>query len=605
MVKRKYLTTLIATTLCGLMIFSAGCQSADTQTVIDSAEDIATIEVNQNDFRGGTKRIDAIRTNIQGIVKTFNDQNLLIEDEMPCSYWNSEEYQYFVSHLISNDIYYNMSLCNEFETDWATVESSIGANMSNSEGNLPQNYSLQRLTDNHYQLQYTESGVMRSWRTKAGEIHWTYDCVYNPTHDWLQEVKYARSRTGSDSTQYQDAFIEYGRLGNAFIIQTETERLYVIYENTEPLTIENTSMYIMDGKKEVPVTQEDIDSGAVNIADVQYHTNNIITYNPLLNNKIKAFYYSKLDGERLPDYVSYGDIQYEEVDGLGMKGVIDEGIDYDMVTPDGEVCNQYGLNDSIFPHINDIGEDWVTEKGTYAQVLAYENGDLTVTTQNKLSHQYEVFNFYADGTVNNYTKPMETVEPTTIPLETEEPNEAEAETKVSYNLFNLSENTSVNLGNGNTISGKKTTLPTNVSTLEGLGLVKTEGENFTADFEDYHFNGYKMVFGSAEAESTDTGASYIYAEETNGVVSAVCIEEGSLTDEDVALGGIHLGDTEEDIKKALGSGSELQSALGFYDGKGYLYVHLKDMKDENDEMYKGADFIGYFSADYKKALYNE
>ena len=89
---KKQIKSKIATLLMLTMVFTclAGCgkQTANTQTVIDSADDTETIEVNQNDFRGGIKRIEAIRGNILNIVNGFNEQNFAIQTELPCSYWS-------------------------------------------------------------------------------------------------------------------------------------------------------------------------------------------------------------------------------------------------------------------------------------------------------------------------------------------------------------------------------------------------------------------------------------------------------------------------------------------------------------------------------------
>jgi len=606
--KNKLVKRLFATLLIGTMVFTVGCTgNTDTQTVIDSAEDTATIEVNQNDFRGGTKRIDAIKENVRNIVTAYNEQNFLIEDEYPCSYWNSEEYQYFISHCIDSDIYYEMSLCNEFETDWTMVSDTIAGLFKDSEGNLPREYSLQRVTDNHYQLKYLEENVMVNWRKRAGDMLWTYDCVYNPTHDWLQEVKYATSKTGTDTTLYQQQFLEYGRLGNTFIIQTENERLYVVYENTEPLTVENTSMYIVNDKgKEIPVTQEDIDSGAVDIADVQYHTNSVVTYNPLRNNKIKAFYYSKLDGEKLPEYGNIAVDNFAETDGLNTVYVPDEAIDYDMVTPDGAIRNQYSLADSIFLHINDINEDWVTEKGTYAQVIAYENGDLTVTTQNRLSRQYEVFNFYADGTVSNYLKPMEVIETTTIPLDDASAEETVEETAqeetVSYNLFNIEQNTG-KLGT-NTLNGKKITLPLSESDLTGMDFTIDNADTYNVNNKDVFFSGCKATLGDMSAETTEGGYEYVYTASLDGNVNAIIIKKDGIDTMDVSLCGIKLGDSLESVQKALGDGTPVADGLAYFDGKGYFLVHCADMKD-GDTIYSGVDEMSYYTLDYKKMVYEE
>lgn len=613
-IKRKIASALMVAMLTGSIV-GCGKQSLDTQTVIGTADDTETIEVNQNDFRGGVKRIEAIRGNVLGIVSAFNQKNFELQEEYPCSYWNSEEYQYFVAHCINGEIYYYTDLCNEFETDWATVESAVAGMLTNSDGKTPQDYALKRLTDNHYTLSFREQNVMSDWRTRAGDVTWTYDCIYNPTHDWVQEVKYGWSRAGSDKTQYQDMFLEYGRRDNVFILQTERERLYVVYENVEPMTVENSTMYIVNSKgKEIPVTQEDIDNGSVSMDDVQYHTNTIITYNPLKDNKIKAFYYSRLDGNILPQYIKEDDENaLEEADGLGTRGVKDESVDYELTTDEGYVITHYNTCDSMFTHIDDITKDWVTEMGTYAQVITYENGNLTVKTANQLSHEYEIFKFYDDGSVANSKEPMEEVKVEFIP--TVSGDEAEAEepevVETHYGLFEMNKNTKGNVSLSDiSLMSVKTELPISVDDFQKLGfkLVAEDFENYT-----YMENNDYMAFivkafatEGEEAELTDKYLGVGFLENDNmaldeAKVKCINADIDGADGLDVSFAGITLKEDMEYVESVLGDGEKLSEGYGYCDGKDYLYITY-DLMQDGDIQYWGVKSMTFFTKEYVDSI---
>lgn len=620
---KKQIKSKIATLLMLTMVFTclAGCgkQTANTQTVIDSADDTETIEVNQNDFRGGIKRIEAIRGNILNIVNGFNEQNFAIQTELPCSYWSSEEYQYFIAHFISGDIYQYTDLFNEFETDWETVDTSVKGMLANSEGNLPQGFALERVTDNHYTLTFEESKVMTDYRLKPSDTIWLWDCIYNPTHDWVQTVQYGTSSMGTDKTKYQTRFLEYGRRGNVFIMQTEFERLFVIYENTEPITVENTSMYILNNKgKEIPVTQEDIDSGAVNIEDVQYHTNSIITYNPLKNNTIKAFYYSRLDGNILPKYLNVeASSLEEEVDGLGTRGVKDETIDYDAVTEEGYVKTHYNTCDSIFLHIDDITKDWVTSEGTYQQVVTYENGDLTVKTANQLSQQYEIFKFFSNGNVENHTEPLVIPEPVTVSVsenEVEEEDESDNPSVSSdelphYALYDMEANcdsidTTLYLGYRDL--GKE--LPMTIGDLKGYDFETNIEETDFIDNEDMaliFFKAYRTADGKTTenyfdiGSYSDTGEALDSANIEVAILSQDSVQEGRYVDK---LCNISIGMSLDDVRKMYGEGETLNDGIGFFDGTSYLYVQTDLFKDDEDNSYYGINKVIYISKTWVDGL---
>ena len=608
----------MATMLSLLVSCLAGCgkQPLDTQTVIDNADDIETIEVNQNDYRGGIKRIEAIRGNVLNIVNGFNEKNFEIQAEFPCSYWSSEEYQYFIAHFINGEIYQYTDLFNEFETDWATVDTTVKGMLANSEGNLPQNFALERVTDNHYTLSFREQNAMAEWWESPNDTIWFWDCIYNPTHDWVQTIQYGYPTSGSEKTHFQTQFLEYGRRENVFIIQTEYERLYVVYENTEPVTVENTSMYVLNNKgKEIPVTQEDIDSGAVNIEDVQYHTNSIVTYNPLKNNTIKAFYYSRLDGNILPQYYSEEDDGLEEADGLGTRGAKNEMVNYDLVlTPEGYLKNQYNTCDSIFPHIDDITKDWVTEMGTYQQVVVYENGDLTVKTANQLSHLYEIFKFYSNGNVENSTEPMVVPEPTVVSAndvqETVSGDDAQETTELStYNLYEIGKNCS---GLGEVTIGDDTfAIPINVTDFNTHGFELDINDLNSIDNADLCMIDYRAnVLDDTDKATGDyvyIGSSSDTLENLDDVdVQAIIVSrEGVENGLSISVCGVSIGTPLDTVREKYGNGVSLNDGIGYYDGVGYLYIQTDLLTDEEDREYYGISNIVYVQKSWVEGLYSE
>lgn len=610
--KRKVTSVLLITMLIST-ITGCGKQSANTQTVIGTADDTETVEVNQNDFRGGIKRIEAIRGNVLNIVNEFNQRNFEIQDELPCSYWNSEEYQYFVTHCINGDIYQYTDLFNEFETDWATVEDAVAGMLANSDGKTPQDYALTRVTDNHYTLTFQQQDVMTDWRTRAGNVLWTWDCIYNPTHDWLQEVQYAVSKSGSDKTAYQNAFLEYGRRDNVFVMQTETERLYVVYENVEPMTVENTSMYIVNEKgKEIAVSQDDIDNGTVSLDDVQYHTNTIVTYNPLRDNKIKAFYYSRLDGNILPQYIHEDDENaLEEADGLGTRGIKDDSINYELTTDEGYVITHYNTCDSIFTHIGDISSNWVTEMGTYAQVITYENGNLTVKTANQLSHLYEIFKFFADGKVANSTEPIEPVKVQVIPSVSDNDTSEDIPT---YGLYDI-KSANCKVFDKPSINGVKTELPLQISDFKELGFeLDTEDLKFV-DTDDLAYIVFRAD-STAKLPEVEEGEEqpvpdYLYvgvfedgiSEMDESDIKCFVIDEGSIQNGlSVSVGNIAIGANIEDIQNSFGNGERLRDGYGYFDGNVYIYLQTSLMKDADDNTYWGISSIAYFEKSYVDGL---
>lgn len=369
---KKRLGRRIICLLLSLMLVSAmltGCATnedgggATNSGAVNTTENI---EVNQNDYRGAVKRTMAIKGNILSIIDTFNERNTSIVTENPSSYWESDAYKYLSLNFVNEELLNLTGFFNETETDWATVESATLGNFTDAEGNLlVQNYMLVREDENKYVLNFTQNGIYAWFQNKTASFNNVIDVTYDASHDWAKTVRTRREAYGTSPT-VSDGLFEYARLGdNSFAIQTETERLYVVYEDT-----------LYD----------------------EANASELLT-NPLADKKIVYFCYSRLDGSPLPQY-----LEVIEDENTGEK-ILQFGYQVNNavnVTANGEYICQYNPCDSMFYDIDNVNENWVLEhNGFLSQVLIYSEDTLTVKTLNELSNKMEYTIFHADGTTES------------------------------------------------------------------------------------------------------------------------------------------------------------------------------------------------------------
>ena len=441
---KKKITYLLILNL--ILINVAGCGKKTSGSTNDEAQQLLTtcVEVNQNDYRGAYMRADAIKNNVLGVVESFNESNNEVAMTNVSDYWNSENYQYFKTSLIGNPYLPFTQIANETETDWDTVYNET-YNLfcyTNDDGDTVTDitdYDFVRNAENEYNLNFSEQTVIPSIDNNLQRIWKDMHLLYDGNHDWAK--CYMESYLYSNKYYpIQDGLFEYGRqTDKSFVIQTETERLYVIYEDNlyEYPTYEEsedgkTTTMTVDGKtytytdtdkmdEDEAKTYEDANNEYMEkYAEVENYTmvqdaDGKVWTNPLADKKIKAFYYSRLDGNILPEYEELAREQYKQDKIEKERDVIDilnYEVDYsDYESPSlwevGEktyVTGYYNVdNDSIFSHINDIDKSWVTEKAyNLSQSISYEDGNLTIQNYNKLSGKIEVFEYKADGSKKSY-----------------------------------------------------------------------------------------------------------------------------------------------------------------------------------------------------------
>lgn len=380
----KWLCLLLSAMLCLSATACASKEEKQAQIVEQQKTTAAGLEVNQNDYRGGYMRIQAIKGKVVEILNNFNaSQNKEIIQQNPSNYWNDDNFLYFDTNFLVSEWLTNTRYFNEMQTDWDTAKSSMMKQFYNENGNIVYpgvrsvTVSRDETTTNHYYVDYTWNGLPEYAKARATSFNMNYhiDCTYDANHDWLQMVKTA-SCNQLANVDITEELIEYGRQKktNSFVIQFPTERLYITYETLEG--------------------------------------NSENEFNPLENAKITSFAYSRLSGKKLPHYVE------EEISKIE-QGILTEGVKTEGLDEEGNVVFQYNLRDSIFPHFDDITADWVLEfpieEGYYDNYIVFDGTNMTIYNQNHMSNQMEIIEFHSDGTIQDKTLSLqETLTPFTL-----------------------------------------------------------------------------------------------------------------------------------------------------------------------------------------------
>ena len=352
-----------------------------------AAEQEAThlIELNQNDYRGGITRIEEIRTSINNLMMSYKEKNDAVVSERGTDYWNSEDFMYFTNNLISDKAYLYTDVFNETETTWEdaealTKDTMIASGEVNEEGII-----IERLEENVYRLKYTQNHATEPYLERERQVvDRDISCTFDANHDWVSAVMKSKPRD-SDTKEYTDGLMEYARIGNTFVIQTQNERLLITFSEPRKEIIETTTKD-KDGNETVTTEEVVVDTG-----------------NYFADRDIVSLYYSRLNGKVLPYYVLAQETDWE--DGLWGEsyGIVD-----DLTSPDGEIAYQYNANkDSIFANLEAANnKDWVFRDGYayYDQTVVYENGNLEIKDYNKLNNMFEVFTYYADGATDFYSE---------------------------------------------------------------------------------------------------------------------------------------------------------------------------------------------------------
>lgn len=365
---------IVATVSLTLTGCESGGDGATSATAVAGAEntatvlDTATVEIRQNDFRGGTMRTYALQTNVLAIMEGMKRNNAVVREDNPNSYWTTSGYQDFVATFLSSPIINDLQWCNEEETDWNTIVSQMTTCVQNSfttpngEGGYSPIYSSMAIYRNEKD-DYTITGVSGSLKTTNGDFggNLTYRILYDCDKDWCKA--YCTMPLGV--TEIDDVTVEmfeYARIKeNVFAIQTVNERLLVVLEESE--------------------------------ADLD-----------IRERPIKEFYYSRLSGGMRTGFVPYEPLPEKDEDGVALHENVrknEKMAGYSLFNEEGDFAALYGKNDSIFLQENVYATDysWVFADGALQQAIIYKEGTLVVTTYNKLSEKYERF-IYSTEKVN-------------------------------------------------------------------------------------------------------------------------------------------------------------------------------------------------------------
>jgi len=350
---------VISSSLVALMCFSlvaCGGETQSEQAQQKAVEDMATKELQQNDYRGGVKRTLALQEHVLNVMENMKSNNTLIRSNSPNTFWTAEGYQDFVSTFLDTPIINDTQWFNEEQTTWESVINQMASVPSSFTVSNDEEYafksgiSVNRNEKDDYTIDGVQEILSTLNKTYSGTA--TYRILYDCDKDWCKtNVKMNVLESVPDITTQ---LFEYQRIDdNTFIIQTSKERLMIIFEGVE------------------------------NDTDIR-------------ERKIKEFYYSKLvlEGQR----TSFE--PYEELPETDMQGLIlDQNIktnemmaDYPDINEYGDFSIRYGENDSMFYRSPiEITRDWVFEDKSLQQAIMYKNGVLVATTYNKLSKLYERF----------------------------------------------------------------------------------------------------------------------------------------------------------------------------------------------------------------------
>lgn len=366
----KQKTGILAILLICTLLFSACSIGGGNTTGGDSGEQR---ELQQNDYRGAVFRTLALQKSVLAIIDEMKGNNQPIRQSSPNAYWTNEGYQDFVMTFLSDPILFDTSYLNEEQlTNWDDVvkltklgETSF--NYVNEDGKrvLKSGYQQMQVVKNEKD-DYSITGITRRYNLHAAEqdtaIAENYRVLYDCDKDWAKAYATATFTTLPLPDITTDLF-EYRRLDeNRFLIQTTTERLYVVLHPAA------------DGTES------------------------------LSKRTVKEFAYSRLTDGTRTTFTPYTPLPEVDENGWTIDNVKQKNRAYAQfpdINETGDVAFAYGKNDSLFLKKSSAGEDplsWVFEDKALQQGIVYEDGILVVVTFNKLSESYERF-IFAKGTI--------------------------------------------------------------------------------------------------------------------------------------------------------------------------------------------------------------
>lgn len=361
-VKRIITFALCLVMTAGSALMMTGCGQQQN--------DAATMELQMNDYRGGVMRTQELKNAFVSLVDDMKQNNDKLRESNPNSYWMSEGYQDFVSNLMNESLIADTESFTEEEAEWEDVlEEAANTKTTYTEDNGEDGYALREgvTIKRNEKDDYTVRIPMDAYDDDSvgdmiGEGDIVIRMLYDCDKDWCKATRKLEFSDEIDSVP--DATIslfEYARLDeDTFAVQTSKERMIVKYKSVD----------------------EDTD---------------------LRDREVSEIYYSRLvkDGVRTT-YKPFEPL--EETDGeLGIYNKENAQFNTLMKTTyagmnnSGDLMDRYGSGDSIFlKEIKDVNSDWVFEDKSLQQAIIYKDGNLVVTTYNKLSGKYERF-IYSKG----------------------------------------------------------------------------------------------------------------------------------------------------------------------------------------------------------------
>ena len=352
---------LAVTGLTGCGKASEDMEAAQAQ----AAAERLTMEMKQNDYRGGLTRMKAIQSNIFDVMDTMKGNNTIIREDSPNSFWYAEGYQDFVATFLDIPLVNDTIWFNEEEGDWDTTMHMMCSEKNNfttegDEGGYVLACSVVRNEKDDYLVSDLKTvftllvnGRKKVYESEDSQCRVLYDC----DKDWCKAYLTQTIDEGIPDVTTQ--MLEYMRIDNdTFAVQTSRERLLVKLKPAE----------------------EDTD---------------------IREREIKEFYYSKLVQEGMrTTFTPY--LPLPETDEA-MGEVLDENVEhneymneYKGFNENGDIAILYGQHDSVFfrdPADVAIPEKFVFEDKSLQQAICYKDGVLVVTTYNKLSNAYERFTY--------------------------------------------------------------------------------------------------------------------------------------------------------------------------------------------------------------------
>lgn len=368
---KKILTVALVLAMGATML--TGCGKKQSQPVDENGQPVAeeqidrkTLELRQNDYRGGLTRMQAVQNGVLNVMETMKSNNVIIREDSPNSFWSAKEYQDFVATFLDTPIINDTIYLNEEEGDWETTLKMLGsAENSFTVKQDDGTYKLKATVERNEKDDYTITGV-QGWISfdpnmkKKYEGNCIWRVLYDCDKDWSKA--YCTMTVDPKLPDVTVQMLEYMRVDNdTFIVQTSRERLMVVLKPVE----------------------KDTD---------------------LREREVKEFYYSKLvlEGMRTT-FEPYEPLpEFDEATEKAIKENQKQNefmAEYPAINEEGDLALRYGQHDSVFFRSPSAitPENFVFEDKSLQQAIVYKDGVLVVTTFNKLSKQYERFTYSLKG----------------------------------------------------------------------------------------------------------------------------------------------------------------------------------------------------------------